>query len=763
MPRSPESEDTPPHPRAARRRAPVVAAIAVGLCGVLATIVVLVAPRVRHGPQVERPAWIAGLREGRVRSEYCVTCHAEIGDAWRRSDHHRANRDIAMADTTAMFADQTVATHASTYRLARGDGGQPQVEETRRDGTRHVHVPAMVLANDPLQQLVIETDPGRLQVSEIAWDPHAREWFPVFGDEERNPGEWGHWTGQGMNWNSMCARCHMTGYDKGYDETTNRFHSAWVEHGIGCVQCHGPMTGHEKAAGTSAGSEPVRPDPRQWMETCAACHARAEELTPTAPPAANFEDHFRLQLMTDPQVYHPDGQILAESFEYGSFRHSRMFAAGVTCLDCHDPHSGRTTLPVDDNSLCLQCHVPGNPRGAPAIDPTAHSFHTAGSKGNRCVECHMATTTYMQRDPRRDHGFIIPDPVLTRDVGVPNACSRCHQDQSLAETITAWERWYGDGSSRTTANRARTRAVARAFAGDVDVVPELVRLIAAPETTPTWRASLLDLAGQLAPRDSAVLAAARDLRQDPDAEVRAAAVRMLGADPDSGPLVRQALEDPVRLVRLDAAWALGTELAEDSAAGRELRAYLNTSVEGPVALARRGSFRFEQGEHERGLADVRRAIGLDPRSAPLRETLAFMLNAAGRPREAAEAFARAAELAPDSAAPAFHAALAWVEAGELVRAEAMLRMAVQRDPHHARAWYNLGLLLNRFGRRDEALTALATGEAARPDDPDIPYAAATILAQAGRRDEALAAARRALAADPDHAEARALVQMLERE
>ena len=39
-----------------------------------------------------------------------------------------------------------------------------------------------------------------------------------------------------------------------------------------------------------------------------------------------------------PRLYHADGQILDEVYDYGSFRQSKMFAAGVTCTDCHEPH-----------------------------------------------------------------------------------------------------------------------------------------------------------------------------------------------------------------------------------------------------------------------------------------------------------------------------------------------------------------------------------------------------------------------------------------
>src|SRR2546422_308616 len=74
-----------------------------------------------------------------------------------------------------------------------------------------------VMGPDPLRQFLTETSGGRSQALEAAFDPARREWFNVYGQEDRQPGEWGHWTGRGMNWNDMCAGCHNTRVRKNYD------------------------------------------------------------------------------------------------------------------------------------------------------------------------------------------------------------------------------------------------------------------------------------------------------------------------------------------------------------------------------------------------------------------------------------------------------------------------------------------------------------------------------------------------------------------
>jgi len=718
----------------------------------------LLGPRIAYGPKVRSPAWAAGIREDRLSSAYCIKCHEEAGSAWTGSHHQLANRVMGKTDPLARFANQTVSTPAANYRFTFDDKGNPAVEETRRSGAVLEHHPVMSIAHSPLRQFLIETEPGRYQVTETAWDPHQQDWFNVFGDEERNPGEWGHWTGQAMNWNSMCARCHMTVYDKGYDMDDDQFASTWVEQGIGCVQCHGPMTGHEAGGEALEHVDHISRDPQRMMQTCAPCHSRAEDLTAAFPPGENFNDHFRVQLLDDGQLYYPDGQILSEDYVWGSFQHSTMSVAGVTCMDCHDSHQATLKLPYENNSVCMQCHVPDGRLNAPAIDPVAHSFHSVESTGNRCVECHMVETTYMQRDPRRDHGFIIPDPVLTREIGVPNACSRCHTDETLEWNITAWENWYGQGEKHEP-RRQRARVVARAYLRDETVVPDLLALIEL-QKVPAWRATLLSLAGNLSPADQVVVATARSLHGDDNPLVRAAAVRTLANDQASHGLVVAAMDDPVRLVRLDAAWALSPELNTDSPRRAELDAYLQASIENPISRFRYGQDLFRRNRRDEALAQVRFAMALDPLSSPLPEGLGFMLNAMGRPAEAAVQFETAAGLAPAESGLPFFSALAWADAGNLVRAEAMLREAVRRDPGMARAWYNLGLLLAQTGRAGAALAALATAEDADDQDAAIPYALATVLAQSNRTDEAVAATQRALAVDPNHQPARELLQVL---
>lgn len=684
----------------------------------------------------------------------CRKCHAEIFSAWQPSDHAQANRLIdPKRDPAAFTVTPQVADGDSRFDLAWRDG-RAVMTERRDDGSTIPHEPGLILGSKPLWQPLVPAPGGRWQPTDLAFDPARNEWFNIFGQEGRKPGEWGHWTGRGMNWNSMCAQCHMTGFQKNYDPSADSYASRWVEHGVGCIQCHGPVKAGHTSLGYKTDHAAVTGDRARAMQTCAPCHARNEQLTADFQPGDNYHDHYRVTLPVDPAGYYPDGQQRDEDFNWTSVLLSRMGHAGVTCLDCHDPHSTKTLLPATDNQLCLQCHAaPGRvlssgTRAMP-IDPLAHSHHQAGSTGNQCVTCHMPTTNYMQRAPRHDHAWTKPDPLLTKELGIPNACNRCHADKSNDWAIQAADAWYG--SKLESSQRIRTRAVAEAQARNSSAVGALLALLPG-EKIPAWRATILDL---LAPfeRTQPVVAAATAALMAKDPLERAAAVRLLTGHPESQEQLRRMLKDPVRLVRLDAAWALSSELAPDSAERRELDAYFALSLDQPAGRLRLGQDLANRGRLAKAEQEMNRASTWDPFSPGIQQALGFVLSAEGKPLEAAAALLRAAELQPNDAQAAYHAALAYAEAGRLPEAEQALRVAVGRDPRFDRAWYNLGLLLAQTGRLAEAADALAIAEQIAPHTAEYPFALATIWMRLGSRSAAIEAAKRVLRIDPSHIQA----------
>lgn len=713
-------------------------------------------------------------------SASCRECHRDAYADWAGSHHGLAERGLAAAVSGA-FQPVKSFTQGSRRTEAGLHEGRPAVTTLGLSGRNETHPVERVIGHDPLVQFLVSAPGGRRQTLEAAYDPRSNEWFNVFGDEERMPGEWGHWTGRGMNWNSMCATCHNTRLRKNYAASSDSYQTTMAERSVGCEACHGPQKAHvewQERQGRSGKPDPtlMKRNPARMLDTCGACHSRRAELTGDFQPGDDFLEHHDLEMVDGSEHYFPDGQVHDEDYEYASFLGSRMHAAGVTCGDCHQPHSAKTRLP--GNFLCLRCHN-GSLTNAPVIDPVAHSHHKvrghdAGGKlietdlakyvskdfketGGECVNCHMPQTAYMQRHWRHDHGFTIPDPLLTKQHDIPNACNRCHQDKDADWALAATEKWYG--ARMESPRRARAQMLARARSGDTTAVEPLLKLLASGET-PYWKAAAINVLEPWSglPR---VQGALLENLNHTNALVRTKAARALSAGELVNPVaavLRARLDDPVRSVRVAAAWALRADLEMTNRAGRELELLMAQNADQPVGQMQLGAFFAARNDLPKALEHYRKAVAWDTNSATLRHELAIICSLLNQPAEALEQLRAAVRLEPHDAEYRYELALAWNEAGDAGATIRELEQAIRLDPRHARAWYNLGLARAAQNDSANALEALGRAESLSPDDPGIPYARATILAQLGRISEARAAANRALEIQPGFVPAREWLQ-----
>lgn len=215
-----------------------------------------------------KPGQLAG-----ATSADCRRCHEEIFRVWTRSQHAHAHRPVDVAaDADAFQPSREFARHGIEYRIA-WEAGRPAFTEKRSGQATETYTADFVLGYSPLRQYIVPIGGGRYQAAELAFDPQKKEWFNVFGDEQRQPGEWGHWRGRGMNWNSMCAMCHLTEFQKNYDAATDTYASTWREHGVGCTQCHGGLP--PEHGNVSRPAKPSSPS-RALIERAAASAPRVE-------------------------------------------------------------------------------------------------------------------------------------------------------------------------------------------------------------------------------------------------------------------------------------------------------------------------------------------------------------------------------------------------------------------------------------------------------------------------------------------------------
>jgi len=716
-------------------------------CGLAIALALGVGAWWESRPASEQPVYLAviplDLRNisGTPASEAnnCVACHAQEVADWKNSHHAIANRLFDPQTDAGAFAHAGGASFSAngSETILQGALGTAAVTYVKPDGARETYHPEAVIGVTPLIQYLIPFPGGRLQTLNISFDPRNAQWFDMQAPDVRAPDDWSNWRNRGMNWNSQCAFCHMTNLHKGYNAQSDTYHTTWDAMGVACAQCHGSMEQH--AANPRDPALFHRMTLQQMMENCASCHSRREELNDSFHAGEKFDDHYRLSLPDEIGLYYPDGQVKEEDYEFGSFMMSRMGNHGVTCLDCHNPHSGKLLLPVDNNALCLSCHAPPAQRGAIPIDVATHSHHQPGTPGARCVDCHMPLTTYMGRDVRRDHGFTIPDPLLTKELGVPNSCNRCHQDESADWAIQTTEKWYGDKMERPT--RERALIIARAEKSDDTVVPELLTM-AKSEEIPAWRSVLVSLLGTWS-QEADVHAALEKSLTDQSPLVRSAAVRDLAQDPASANLVRPLCTDPSLLVRLDAAWGLHEARDRTVPSYRDLVKYLDQISDQPAGALRQTQFAMDERRIDDALNWSAKAAAWDATSGVAHQVHAMVLDSAGKPDDAMAEMRKAAELDPENARYPFMLALLCGEAGKTEEVIADLKKAVAIDPAFGRAWYNLGLALAQQQQLPDSIAALQRAEDLLPNTPEVPYALATVYARAGRLDEARNAATRA--------------------
>ena len=652
----------------------------------------------------EKPAFVGGAA--------CASCHPTQAQAFKGSHHARAMQTASDPTVLGNFDGARFVHGGMTSTFFKRDG-KYLVRTEGADGKPGEFEIAYTFGVEPLQQYLMPSAGGRLQALGIAWDSRPRaeggqRWFSLYPERLR-PHDPLHWTGRDQTWNYQCAECHSTDLQKNYDLAANTYATRWNEINVSCEACHGPGSAHVAWArsrppgsprpagdsagllvslGRGAGAWEMKDAGRgiaQWvgparthaeLDACARCHARRRPIVDPYPHGRPFLDTDMPALLTA-GLYHADGQILGEVYEYGSVLQSRMHRAGVTCSDCHDPHTLELRAP--GNGVCSQCHLPAR------FDVPAHHHHAVGTEGARCVSCHMPQRTYMVVDPRRDHSFRVPRPDISVLIGTPNACTDCHKNRAASWAAAAVKTWYGPDREPRSHFALALDAGRR---GLPDAERRLTTLASDADQPAIARATALGLLREFLTAASvpAVEAGLRD--QSP--LVRAAALGVLEALPPERRVVLggPGLHDPIRAVRIAAAQALAgvrgfspdQQRELDRAIG-ELIASEMASAERPEAHLNLANLYVRLRRPAEAESELRTALRLDPRFVPALVNLADLLRALGRDLDG----------------------------------EGLLHEALRIEPDNAEAIHALGLLRIRQARQAEAIRLLQRSAAIRPD------------------------------------------------
>jgi predicted CXXCH cytochrome family protein len=748
------------------------------------------------------PPPILGAEATFVGSETCAGCHQAEAKLWRGSQHQRAMAHATDKSVLGNFSDATFDYFGVKSRFFRKDG-KYLVETDGSDGKLAVFEIKYTFGVDPLQQYLIEFPDGRVQALPIAWDTRPKDkggqrWFHLYPKEEIRHDDVLHWTKLNQNWNFMCSECHSTGVRKNYDAANDRFATTFAEISVGCEACHGQGSRHvgwarDKESWWPLGKidDPTMglterfserrdatwvPDAetgnvrrsraprtlRAEVETCGLCHARRSQFSEAWAPGQPLSDTHMVSTIRR-GLYDADGQMLdvEEAYNYGSFKQSKMFAAGVTCGDCHDPHSSKLRLAAD--STCLQCHAQEK------YADVKHHRHAAVTPPLACASCHMPTRTYMIIDARHDHSFRVPRPDLSVKLGTANACNDCHTDKPGEWSAAAIERWHGP-------NREGFQNYAAAFHAAWNDQPDAAKLlavVAADRNTPAIaRASALsELGSRVTP---ASLELARTSLVDSDPMVRIGALDMIQDLPldQRWSLASPLLSDPVRGVRIRAASILSdvpaarlseVDRGRFNRAAEEFIAAQQFNADRPEARTTLGAFYTRRGRNSDAETEYKAALRLNPQFTGASINLADLYRQTGRESDAERALRNAINATPNDAGLHHALGLSLVRLKRLDDALVELGRAAELDRNSARYAYVYGVALHSAGRQQESIAQLKKSLAEHPENREIVMAIVSFSREAGDTATALQYAEQAAKIAPDDPAIRGTLEELRRQ
>jgi tetratricopeptide (TPR) repeat protein len=700
-----------------------------------------------------------------IGANACKQCHAKEYQDWIGSDHQMAMQAATPETVLGDFRDVKFTYYGVTSRFFTKNG-RFYVNTDGPDGKLRDYEIKYTFGLRPLQQYLIPFADGRLQALAIAWDSRSKEaggqrWFHLLPKENIRAGDELHWTSFEQTWNFMCAECHSTDVKKNYDQATNTYKTTWSEINVSCEACHGAGSEHSNWArkqpqqranariandgllvhfndrrdlywkmnyitGNSARSSP-RANAYE-LEMCGRCHARRSELSEDWAPGNSLLNTHRVALL-EPGLYAADGQMEDEVYNYGSFLQSKMFHEGVTCSDCHEPHTQKLRQPKEE--VCGICHY------LKKYSSTEHHHHKEGTAEASCSACHMSARTYMVVDTRHDHSFRIPRPDESVKFGTRNACNDCHKERTAAWAAKATDTWYGTahkGFQQYT--QALTEARFQSTTAALDLV-SLAKDLDAPDIA---RATAL---AELSPYlDADAYKAAQTGLESADPLLRLAAVDLLATADAEGRwrMLSPFLRDSVLAVRSAAANAVADALPANLSA--QEKTYFQSALADFVATQKLNADRPEghlslanlyarQGQPEQAESEYELAVKLWPGFIPAYVNLADLYRANGKDDQTERWLLEAKQKSPQNAEVIYSLGLLRVRQHRTKEAVELLQKAAELAPNNAHYAYVYGVGLYSSGKAAAGLEILRRANEKFPANREILLALASISADVG--------------------------------
>jgi predicted CXXCH cytochrome family protein len=339
----------------------------------------------------------------------------------------------------------------------------------------------------------------------VAFDLERKRWMSLNGSFFYPDGE--NFNQHVAQWDTNCVFCHNVKAQPNFNFNTRMAATEVAELGIACGACHAQGAEHAEMASSpltramwhlSEKAEtgivnPLKLDSDRAMMICGHCHGqrvpeptdRIREIMTKGDPfdaGENLSEYYTpvghettIGTVSFANRFWPDGSPRLTAYEYQGVTGSKCFTEGepgdrITCNSCHTMHSGdikgQITEEKRTNAACTQCHTQF--AAEPAI--SQHTKHLADGKGSNCYACHMPEVVSGIMAFHKTHKITIPEPKLTLEQSVPNACNQCHVDKSANWTVdqakALWPEHYGSLERSADEQFDQPESVRGLFAGD---------------------------------------------------------------------------------------------------------------------------------------------------------------------------------------------------------------------------------------------------------------------------------------------------------
>ena len=450
-----------------------------------------------------------GIREGKADANYikstdCRICHEDHFATWRQTHHSRMTQDISPETVQGDFSRQNTLEYLGTRAKMEKRGDAFFMDLQYADGRKESFKIERTVGSRRVEQYIAKQN-GQYFRLPLAYDLVDKRWMSLNGSFFYPDGR--DFKQHFAPWDTNCVFCHNVKAQPNFNFETKLAKTEVSELGIACGACHALGAAHAEAAASPitraiwhlGGNsdkkivDPLKLDTDRSMMICGHCHGqrlpepqeRIREIMIKGDPFDAGKDlskyytpvHAATQIrkVSFASRFWPDGSPRLTAYEYQGITGSACFLKGkpgdrITCASCHTMHGGDVKGQITEekrtNVACIQCHT----QYAEPANLKSHTKHGADSSGSSCYACHMPEVVYGVQSIHKTHLVTIPDPSMTAQKAVPNACSQCHVDRSVNWAVeqarSMWPSRFGSTTVSQDAQYNVAEGVRGLFAGD---------------------------------------------------------------------------------------------------------------------------------------------------------------------------------------------------------------------------------------------------------------------------------------------------------